>query len=52
MRAMISVSMFGDRLHSSEPIAKTVSPIWKVRLRPNRSAVAPESSSSDASTSV
>ena len=52
MRATISISMLGDRLHSSEPSAKTVSPIWKVRLRPNRSAVAPESSSSDASTSV
>ena len=51
-RAAISVSMFGARLHSSEPSAKTVSPIWKVRLRPNRSPVAPDSISSDASTSV
>ena len=51
-RAAISVSMFGARLHSSEPSAKTVSPIWKVRLRPNRSAAAPDSSSSDASTRV
>ena len=44
--------MLGERLHSNEPSAKTVSPIWNVRLRPNRSAVAPDSSSSDASTSV
>ncbi len=51
-RAAISVSMFGARLHSSEPSAKTVSPTWNVRLRPNRSPVAPDSNSSDASTSV
>jgi hypothetical protein len=52
MRARIRISMLGDRLHSSEPSAKTINPIWNVRLRPNRSAVAPESSNSDASTSV
>jgi hypothetical protein len=51
-RAMIRVSMLGARLHSSEPIAKTTSPIWKIRLRPNRSPVAPDNISSDASTRV
>ena len=49
---VVGISMLGARLHSREPIANTVSPIWKVRRRPNRSAAAPASSSSDASTSV
>ena len=44
--------MLGARLHSSDPSAKIVSPIWKVRLRPKRSPVAPDSISSDANTSV
>jgi hypothetical protein len=51
-RAAISISTLGARLHSSDPMAKTVSPIWKTRLRPKRSPVAPESISRDASTSV
>ena len=51
-RATISISMLGARLHSSEPIAKTIRPIWKTRRRPKRSPVAPESISSDASTRV
>ena len=51
-RAAMSIPMLGARLHSSDPSAKTVSPIWKVRLRPKRSPVAPDSISSDASTSV
>ena len=51
-RAAISISIVGARLHSSDPSAKTVSPIWKVRLRPKRSPAAPDRISSDASTSV
>ena len=48
----ISVSMFGATLHSSEPSEKTIRPIWKTRRRPNRSPVAPDSISSEASTRV
>ncbi len=51
-RAPISVSMVGARLHTSDPSAKSVSPIWNTRRRPKRSPVAPESISSDASTRV
>lgn len=50
--APIRVSMSGARLHSSEPTAKVAKPIWKIRRRPKRSPVAPESISSEASTSV
>ena len=42
----------GAMLHSSEPSAKTVSPIWNTRRRPKRSPVAPASISSEASTRV
>ena len=51
-RAPISASMFGATLHSSEPSEKTIRPIWKTRRRPNRSPVAPDSISSEASTRV
>ena len=50
--APIRVWMSGATLHSSEPTAKIVRPIWNTRRRPNRSPVAPESISSDASTRV
>ena len=44
-RAPISTSMVGARLHASDPTAKMTSPMRNIRLRPNRSAVAPESMS-------
>ena len=47
-RAPINVSTLGATLHTSEANAKTVNPIWNVRRRPNRSAMAPESSNSEA----
>ncbi len=51
-RAAISISMFGARLHNNDAAAKTVSPIWNVRRLPNRSPIAPDSISSEASTRV
>ena len=42
----------GARLHSSEATENTVRPSTKVRLRPNRSAVEPESMSRLAMTTV
>ena len=42
----------GARLHSPEPMVNTARPTWKVRLLPTRSAVAPDSISRLASTSV
>ena len=51
-RAPINASIVGARLHASEPSANSVSPIWNTRRRPNRSPVAPDSISSEASTSV
>ena len=51
-RATMSISMLGARLHINDPNAKTVRPIWKIRLRPKRSPVAPDSIRSDARTSV
>jgi hypothetical protein len=34
----------GARLHSSDPPTKIARPVWKVRRRPTRSAVEPDSS--------
>src|SRR5262249_17745149 len=45
-------STFGARLHSSEADENTASPVTNVRLRPNRSAVEPDSNSRLASTTV
>ena len=42
----------GARLHSSEPSVNSDRPTWKVRRRPSRSAVEPDSISRLASTSV
>ena len=42
----------GARLHSSEPRVNMARPVWKVRRRPIRSAVEPDSISRLASTSV
>jgi hypothetical protein len=42
----------GARLQASEPSVNTVSPAWKVRRRPMRSAVDPANISRLASTSV
>ena len=52
MRKTISSVRLGARLHSSEPAAKVSSPMTKVRRRPSRSAVEPESMSRLASTRV
>lgn len=52
MRKTTSQVRLGARLHSSEPRLKTVSPTVKTRRRPSRSAVEPDSISSDARTSV
>ena len=52
MRKTINVVWSGARLHSNEPMEKITSPATKVRLRPKRSAVEPESMSRLASTSV
>ena len=52
MRKTMSVVRFGARLHSSDPAAKVPSPMTKVRRRPRRSAVEPESMSRLASTRV
>ena len=42
MRKTMRVSRLGARLQSSEPAAKVISPMTKVRRRPRRSAVEPE----------
>ena len=52
MRKTTSVVWLGARLHRRDPIEKTTSPTTKVRLRPKRSAIDPESMSRLASTSV
>ncbi|CAM5377369.1 hypothetical protein SANTM175S_07154 [Streptomyces antimycoticus] len=52
MRKMTSISRLGARLHSPDPRVKITSPVWKVRLRPTRSAVDPESIKSAARTRV
>ena len=52
MRKTISIARVGARLHSSEPTAKVRSPTRKVRRRPKRSAVEPDSMSRLASTRV
>ena len=52
MRKMMSGVRLGARLQSSEPAAKVSSPMTKVRRRPRRSAVEPESMSRLASTRV
>ncbi len=52
IRNATSAPRLGARLHSSEPVANTVRPTTKVRLRPNRSAIDPESISRLARTSV
>ncbi len=51
MRNATSAGRLGARLHSSEPSVNSASPTWKVRRRPTRSAVDPDSMSSPASTS-
>ena len=51
-RKPISQPVLGARLHSSEPRPNSANPVWKVRLRPNRSPVDPPSMSRLASTSV
>jgi hypothetical protein len=51
MRSATSEPVFGARLHSSEPRLNPASPIRNSRLRPNRSAIDPASSSRLASTS-
>ena len=52
MRNAISQPSPGARLHSPEPTVNTARPTWNVRRRPTRSAVAPDSISKLASTSV
>ena len=52
MRKMMSDVRLGARLQSRDPAAKVSSPMTKVRRRPRRSAVEPESMSRLASTSV
>lgn len=51
-RKAIRASRFGAREHSSEPSAKTTSPVTKTLRRPIRSAVEPASISSEARTRV
>ena len=51
-RAAISMPSDGASAHSSEPSENSASPDWKTRRRPSRSAVDPDSISSDANTSV
>ena len=51
-RAAMSSWMVPARLHSSDPSAKTIRPVWNTRRRPNRSPAAPASSSREASTRV
>jgi arabinosyltransferase C len=51
-RAAMSRPMLGARLHSSDPSAKTLRPVWKTRRRPKRSPAAPASISRDASAMV
>jgi hypothetical protein len=52
MRAAISQLRLGDRLHSSEPRVNSARPLWKVRRRPRRSPVEPDSISRLARTRV
>ena len=52
MRNATSQPSPGARLQSSEPSVNSASPVWKVRRRPTRSAVDPDSISRLASTSV
>ena len=52
IRNAISQPSDGARLHSREPAVKVTSPVWNTRRRPIRSAVEPDSISSEASTSV
>lgn len=52
MRNTTSSSRLGAREHSSEPRANRTSPVRKTFLRPIRSAVEPESISSEARTRV
>ncbi len=52
MRKTISQLRLGARLQSSEPATKVISPAWKVRRRPRRSAVDPASISRLARASV
>ncbi len=52
MRKTMSSVRSGATLHRSEPAAKVTSPMTKVRRRPNRSAVDPDSMSRLASTRV
>ena len=52
IRNATSQPRLGARLHSSEPSVKTARPVWKIRRRPTRSAVEPDSISRLASTSV
>ncbi len=52
IRAAISQLRLGERLQSSEPRVNSTSPVWKVRRRPSRSPMEPESISRLASTRV
>ena len=52
MRKTMSSVRLGAKLHRSEPAEKVSSPMTKVRRRPSRSAVEPESMSRLASTRV
>ena len=51
-RAATSVSSVGARAHSSDPSENNVSPSWKIRRRPSRSPVEPDSISRLAIVSV
>ena len=52
MRNATSQPRPGARLHSPEPTVNTARPTWNTRRRPTRLAVAPDSMSRLASTSV
>jgi hypothetical protein len=52
IRKTISQPTLGASEHASDPSVKTASPTWKTRTRPSRSAVEPDSISSDARTNV
>lgn len=52
IRAPIRTSMLGAMLHTSEPSVKRTSPSWKIRTRPKRSAVEPDTINKDASTKL
>ena len=51
-RAATSSSSVGASAHSSEPTENSVSPSWKIRRRPSRSPVEPDSISRLAIVSV